>query len=289
MHAETQWYAVAMWIRNVLLVALALGSAAAQTRPKLPKSVRLYVLDGGLIHGINPEMFHLKKEDVAQPDMVVAAYLIVHPKGILMWDSGAIPDGAIKGDGTPTKQGLYVASSTMRSQLAAIGYLPSDMTYFGLSHYHGDHTANANDFASATWIVQAPEREAMFGEKTPAAQQANYKALKDSKTKILNGEDFDVFADGTVVVKAAYGHTPGHQVLFVKLKKTGPIVLAGDLFHYQEERGTDKTPTFEFSRDQSLASRQAIEAFCKKTHAQLWIEHDLTNFNKQKKPPDFYE
>jgi len=280
---------MAMWNRSVFVFMLALTTVSAQTRPQPPRSVRLYVFDNGLIHGINPEMFHLKKEEVAVADMVVASYLIVHPKGTLMWDCGAIPDSAIKGDGTPATAGLYSATKTLKSQLAAIGYAPKDITYFGLSHYHNDHTANANDFASATWLVQQPERDAMFSEKTPAAQLAHYNGLKDSKTKILKGEDFDVFGDGTVIVKAAYGHTPGHQVLYVKLARTGPVLLAGDLFHYQEERGTDKTPTFEFSHEQSLASREAIEAFVKKTGSQMWIEHDLANFNKLKKSPDFYE
>jgi N-acyl homoserine lactone hydrolase len=113
--------------------------------------------------------------------------------------------------------------------------------------------------------------------------------LKDSKTKILNVQDYDVFGDGTVVIKAAYGHTPRHQVVYLKLAKTGPILLAGDLYHYQEERNTDKTPTFDFDRDQSLASRAAMEAFIKKTGAQLWIEHDLAHFNQLKKAPGFYE
>jgi N-acyl homoserine lactone hydrolase len=190
--------------------------------------------------------------------------------------------------------GLYIptltATKTLKSQLTALGYAPKDITYIGLSHYHADHTANANDFAGATWLVQQPERDAMFSEKGPAiTQRAQYIALKDSKTKILNGQDYDVFGDGTVVVKAAYGHTPGHQVLYLKLAKAGPILLSGDLYHYQEERNTDKTPTFEFDRDQSLASRAAIEAFIQKTGAQLWIEHDLANFNKQTKAPDYYE
>src|SRR5207302_1376132 len=44
-----------------------------------------------------------------------------------------------------------------------------------------------------------------------------------------------------------------------------------------------KTPTFEFDRDQSLASRAAIEAFIKKTGAQLLIEHDLAHFNQLNK------
>ena len=281
-------------LATTLPAALALAALApfalSQARPKPPKSVRLYVFDNGVIKGLDPATFHLKKEEIATADMVVCSYLIVHPNGTLMWDTGAIPDADLKADGSPVTQARFTATRTLKSQLAAVGYAPKDITYFALSHYHGDHVANANDFAGATWLVQKPERDAMFAEKSPPiTQQAKYMALKDSKTKILNGQDYDVFGDGTVVVKAAYGHTPGHQVLYLKLAKTGPVLLAGDLYHYQEERNTDKTPTFEFDRDQSLASRAVIEAFLKKTGAQLWIEHDLANFNKQKKAPGYYE
>ena len=65
--------------------------------------------------------------------------------------------------------------------------------------------------------------------------------------------------------------------------------MAGDLYHYPEERNSDKTPTFEFNHEQSLASRAMIEDFLKKSKAQLWIEHDLATFNKLKKAPAFYE
>jgi N-acyl homoserine lactone hydrolase len=263
----------------------------SQTRPKPPKSVRLYIFDNGVIKGLDPATFHFKKEELATTDMVVCSYLIVHPKGTLMWDTGAIRDADLKADGSPVTQERFTATKTLKSQLAAVGYTPKDITYFALSHYHVDHIANANDFAGSTWLVQQPERDAMFAEKggAPVAQRSKYIALKDSKTKILNVQDYDVFGDGTVVIKAAYGHTPGHQVVYLKLAKTGPILLAGDLYHYQEERNTDKTPTFDFDRDQSLASRAAMEAFIKKTGAQLWIEHDLAHFNQLKKAPGFYE
>jgi glyoxylase-like metal-dependent hydrolase (beta-lactamase superfamily II) len=262
----------------------------SQTGSKPPKSVQLYVFDNGVIKGLDPATFRFKKEELATTDMVVCSYLIVHPKGTLMWDSGAIPDADLKADASPVTQERFTATKTLKSQLAALGYTPKDITYFALSHYHVDHIANANDFAGSTWLVQQPERDAMFSEKGPAiTQRARYIALKDSKTKILNGQDYDVFGDGTVVVKAAYGHTPGHQVVYLKLAKTGPILLAGDLYHYQEERNTDKTPTFEFDRDQSLASRAAMEAFVKKTGAQLWIEHDLAHFDQLKKAPGYYE
>jgi glyoxylase-like metal-dependent hydrolase (beta-lactamase superfamily II) len=223
-------------VATTLLVALVFLASApfvlSQTRPKPPKSVRLYVFDNGVIKGLDPAIFHFKKEELATTDMVVCSYLIVHPKGTLMWDSGAILDADLKADGSPVTQERFTATKTLKSQLASVGYTPKDITYFGLSHYHVDHIANANDFAGSTWLVQQPERDAMFAEKggAPIMQRAKYIALKDSKTKILNGLDYDVFGDGTVIIKAAYGHTPGHQVVYLKLAKTGPILLAGDLY-----------------------------------------------------------
>ena len=280
-------FSIAIPLAFVLTTAAPFADAKT---PKPPKTVRLYVFDNGVIKGLDPALFHFKAEELATTEMVVCSYLIVHPKGTLMWDSGAIPDADLKSDGSPVTQARFTATKTLKSQLAAIGYAPQDIKYFGLSHYHGDHVANANDFAGATWLVQQPERDTMFADKTPPiAQRPKYAALQNSKTEILKGQDYDVFGDGTVVVKAAYGHSPGHQVLYVKLAKTGPVLLSGDLYHYQEERNTDKTPTFDSDRDQSLASRAAVEAFIKKTGAQLWIEHDLANFNKQKKAPAYYE
>ena len=92
--------------------------------------------------------------------MVVCSYLIMHPKGTLMWDTGAIPDADLKADASPVTQGRYVATNMLKSQLAAVGYAPKDITYFGLSHYHADHTANVNAHAGATWLVQQPGRDA---------------------------------------------------------------------------------------------------------------------------------
>src|SRR5579872_4996515 len=78
--------------RNLLFSLLLLAPMA------LPQSVRLYVFDNGVIKGLDPATFQLKKEEIATADMAVASYLIVHPKGTLIWDTGAIPDGALNAD-----------------------------------------------------------------------------------------------------------------------------------------------------------------------------------------------
>jgi glyoxylase-like metal-dependent hydrolase (beta-lactamase superfamily II) len=113
--------------------------------------------------------------------------------------------------------------------------------------------------------------------------------LQESKTIILKKDEYDVFGDGSVIIKSAPGHTQGHQVLYVKLAKTGGVVLSGDLYHYPAERTLDRVPTFEFNQEQTRASRVAVDAFLKKTNAQLWIQHDFDGNVKLKKSPQFYE
>lgn len=272
------------------LAALFGSSAIAQRGPTPPKTPRIYIFENGSIKGLDPALFNFKKEEVKEPDFVVVSYLIVHPRGTLMFDSGTVPDADFKADGAPVTAGIISASRPLKPQLAAAGYKPSDVPYFAMSHLHSDHTANANDFAGATWIVQKAERDAMFADNPQGIiQPAHFSALKTAKTKILNDEDFDVFGDGTVVVKSAPGHTPGHQVLFVKLAKSGPVLLAGDLYHYPEERTTGRVPTFEFNADQSRAARAKIEAFVKSTGAQMWIEHDIATHAKLPKSPAYVE
>jgi N-acyl homoserine lactone hydrolase len=280
-----------------LLASLFLASvplALAQTAPKPPKSVRLYVFDCGSIKGLSPAMFNFKPNEVKATEMVVPCYLVVHPKGTMIWDTGTVADSAFKPDGSPVTQGTGViisATNPLKTQLAAVGYKPSDITYLGLSHYHSDHTANANDYAGSTWLVHQEERDFMFNPppQAPVMATASFSALKDAKTTIIKTDDYDVFGDKTVIIKFAPGHTPGHQVLFLNLAKTGPVLVAGDLYHYPEERTTGNVPTFEYNKEQSLASRAKIEAFLKQSKAQLWIEHDEATFVTLKKAPAFYE
>jgi len=278
-------------VTTMVLAAVVGGSTlAAQRRPNPPSSPRLYVFDCGSIKGLDPALFTFKKEELAEVDFVVTCYLVVHPKGTLMWDVGVIPDAALKADGTPVTEGISTATRPLVPQLAAMGYRPADITYLALSHYHSDHTANANAFAGATWIVQQADRDVMFAEKPQGIiKPDHYSALKNSKTIVLHNEDHDVFGDGTVVLKSTPGHTPGHQALYVKLAKTGPLLLAGDLYHYPEERTFKRFPSFEFNKDQSAASRAAMDDFMKKTGAVMWIEHDMPTHAKLKKAPAFYE
>jgi glyoxylase-like metal-dependent hydrolase (beta-lactamase superfamily II) len=273
-----------------LATSIVLLASACWAAPKAPSTLRLYIFDCGTIHTKTVDAYSLKTEEVGSTEMAIPCILVVHPKGTLMWDNGDIPDRAFPPGGGPASAGVVTQARPLLPQLAAVGYTPADITYLAMSHYHGDHVANANAFAGSTWLVRKVERDRMFsGEPIPRSDPANYSLLKNSKTVIIDQDEYDVFGDGTVIIKSAPGHTPGHQVLFLKLAKSGPVVLSGDLYHYPEERTLNRLPVAEFNKDQTAASRADLELFLKKTGAQLWIQHDFMGNAKLKKSPEYYE
>ena len=278
-------------IGGALLLTLAgvggfCGIGSAQSRPAPPASVRLYVFDCGVLKIADPmPLFGLRKDEVGATDLADAAYLIVHPRGTLLWEAGLVPDANIGGPtarpGAPARR--------LKDMMAEVGYRPSDVTYLAMSHGHGDHTANANDFVGSTWLVNKAEHDAMFQEKVPRFYTAaTYSALKGATPRFIDG-DHDVFGDGSVVIKQTPGHTPGHQVLFVTMKKTGTIALTGDLYHYPEEVGLKVVAPAQGDQEITLRSRDAVDAYLKRTKGVMWITHDLLGFAKLKKSPEFYD
>lgn len=271
---------------SFILLSLCAAGQAPKAQP--PKSVRLYVFDCGRLDIPDTSPYRLKKEELASSAMSAPCFLVAHPKGTMIWDTGPVADSTFK-NGVGTLR-YATTTKTLTSQLAQVGYAPSDITYLALSHFHWDHVGNANLFAGSTWLTTKAERDYMFMDPpSTRTEPQNFSALKNSKTVFITTADYDVFGDQTVIIKAAPGHSPGHQVLFLKLKKTGPVMLSGDLYHYPEERQRQLVPTTEFNADETVASRANIEKFLKDTHAQFWIQHDMIGYSKLKKSPAYYE
>jgi glyoxylase-like metal-dependent hydrolase (beta-lactamase superfamily II) len=287
------------WSALAVLI-LAAGTMPAAQAPKAtpPKTMRLYVFDCGLLNisreGV--ERYHVTTAEVGETRMPVPCFLVAHPKGTLMWDVGVIPDddvekaaaGGAKYDVNPTA--AAVVMRTLRSQLAAIGYRPADITYVAVSHAHKDHTANLNQFAASTWLTPKAERDFMFRPNNERVEPRFYSALEKSRWIPLDQDEYDVFGDGAAIIKAAPGHTPGHQVLVLNLAKTGKVMVAGDLYHYPPEREFHRAPPDnEFNVQQSAASRARIEDYVKASKAAVWIEHEWAANAKLKKAPQYYE
>jgi len=280
-------------------VVLQAAQAPAPSKASAPKTIRLYVLDCGLLN-ISPEgvaRYHVTPAEVGETRMPVPCFLVAHPKGTLMWDVGVIPDTIVEkqaaGSGArydinPTA--AAVVRRTLKSQLAAIGYSPADITYVAISHAHKDHSANLNQFAGSTWLARPAEREFMWKPGNERVDPTFYTGLERTKSIPIDKDEFDVFGDGRAIIKAAPGHTPGHQVLVLQLASTGRVMLAGDLYHYPQERSFHRAPPDnEFNVQQSAASRAMIEEYLTKTKTTIWIEHDFGANAKLKKSPAYYD
>ena len=251
--------------------------------------IKLYIFDNGLIVGLEPELFNFTLSEVAETDFVLTSYLIVHPQGALLWESGGIPDHDFPADGSSAIEGVVSATKTLRSQMSEIGYEANDIDYYAMSHLHSDHNANSNEFSGSHWIVQKNDREVMFsGVARDIMVPENFADLKDAQTILLDDEDYDVFGDGTVQIISAPGHTEGHQVLLLKLPESGNIMLAGDLFHYPEEITTGRFPTFEYDPELSAISREKVMSIVEDNDAELWIGHDKVTHQGLNFSPAFY-
>jgi glyoxylase-like metal-dependent hydrolase (beta-lactamase superfamily II) len=273
-----------------LLACLALPTLAADL-PAAPQvtSPRLYVFDCGTLINNKPEDYALTREEVRDTNMGVTCYLVVHPRGLLLFDTG-LNDRLV---GRPLYENILegygqIKFNTLAGQLADIGVTPASIDYLVLSHYHWDHVGNAGDFAGSTWLVYKGDHDQMFSREARAYPWfGQYAALEKSRTQILQG-DRDVFGDGTVVVLATPGHTEGHCSLLVRLRNTGPVVLSGDLYHYAEERTLDRMPPEEKTTG-TVESRRKVEALVRQLGAQLWIGHSMEFFRTVRKSPSWYD
>jgi N-acyl homoserine lactone hydrolase len=278
--------------RSCLLLSLLLASAAGSpAAAETVTSVRLYALDCGRAEIKDMGFFSDTGEYDGKPGTIAdPCFVIQHPKGTLLWDTGLGDKFAATKGGVDAMPGIHVTvDATMASQLQAIGLKPADITYVAFSHMHFDHTGNANAFASSTWIMNKAEM-AWASAAPPGAPVApdSFSAYKTVKSQMIDG-DHDVFGDGTVRILKAPGHTPGHQVLLLKLKKAGVVVLSGDLYHLRDNRKHGRIPMFNTDRADTMASMARIEKIVANTKARFVIQHDAEDFKALPKFPAFLE
>ena len=296
------------WIRGyafVLLGTLVLVSCAGQQDGAVSgsetedaaaaeSSLKLYVFDCGRLRFDTITNFGVNDDETEVRELVVPCYVVDHPEGRLLWDGG-LPS-VIKYDEEGKDENGWVGNAklvtTLAEQISSAGleFDLSTLDYMAFSHIHYDHVGVANEISGATWLVQRGDYEAAIAEPitVPAVQPELLTNLRDADRLILDG-DHDVFGDGRVRLISAPGHTPGHQVLFVDLDWTGPLVLSGDLYHLRISRADRRVPVFNVDPEMSLQSMDKVEAFVAEEEAMFWIQHDLELFQTLQTAPRYYE
>lgn len=254
---------------------------STEAEPSKHPDIKLYALEGGSILVKKLEVFSQDTTYTGQTKQFTDAYYVIsHPKGNLMWDAG-LPEQLVVPEPYHEPNGVYAIKrpDSLKNQLASIGFKIEDFKYFAMSHSHFDHTGHANYMKDATWLVQESEYNAVAGD---SAKTKNPAVAALTKVKKLNG-DHDVFGDGTVIIKSMPGHTVGHQVLYVDLGLEQPILLTGDLYHFEENRKNRGVPSFNYDVEQTLVSMDKFEAFAKEKNAKVIIQHAPLDFEAIKK------
>jgi len=278
------------------IAALLLASVATPSHALDPVTTpRLYVLDCGTMMIRDMALFSdTGKYDGQTGSVVDPCFLVQHPRGLLLWDAG-LGDAFVGHDVPANADGVAIhVERPLQQQLAELGVTPSDVTYMAFSHFHRDHTGNANAFTHSTWILNQTELTWALSTPTPRiVDPETISGYRTARTLMIDG-DHDVFGDGLVRILKTPGHTPGHQVLLLKLVRTGSVLLSGDLYHLRTDRpsrsgGGAQLMVVNVSRADTLASMDRVEGLIRNLHARLIVQHDPSDYRELPKPPHYLD
>ena len=191
----------------------------------------------------------LPKEKIRDVTIPVSMWVIDHPKGLVVFDTGnnvAISDGAdnCKKYWAPGNCDFLKPSQTradvIDAQLKTLGYDASKVKVVVSSHSHLDHIGNIEMFPNAVHVLQKKELyQAWFPEKFQGRTSpgtfvmADIDNAREFNYLELEG-DYDLFGDGSVMILSTPGHTLGHQSMKVKLGSGQTIIMSQDAIWMQE-------------------------------------------------------
>ena len=222
---------------------------------------KLFAFTCGTVTG---EFAHLMEGATGEITVPIPVYLIEHPKGRALFDSGLHIDAQTDADRrlgrlAPFHTVHFSAGEEIASRLRTINVSPDRIDYIINSHLHFDHCGGNEQLPNATLLVQRLEWE---GAHDADIINKVYYDPNDydhgHKVRAINGEH-DVFGDGSVVCVPTHGHTPGHQSLRVRLG-TEDVVLTGDACYLRRTLDELHLPTAAYDREQMLVSLRRLRA-----------------------------
>ena len=236
--------------------------------------VELYALTCGWLTGATNGFLAGEEGRLRVP---VPSYLLVHPRGRVVFDSGLHPltqtDPAARiGVKARVFEVEFQPGEEVSGRLASVDVDAAKVDYLINSHLHFDHTGGNALLPNATVVVQRREWEAGIDDELAAA---NYYDAHDYRTgqdvRLVDGEH-DLFGDGTIVCLPTFGHTPGHQSLRVQLE-SGPVILTGDACYLRHTLEAMHLPSIVYDEEGMRRSLHALRAL-RDGGARIFYGHD---------------
>lgn len=206
----------------------------------------------------------------------VLSYLVEHPRGTVVFDTGLHPD--VRRD--PERRIGFLAD-LFASELAAgiavderVAALDATVDVIVCSHLHFDHCGGNALLGDVPVLVQRAEWEAAHGGD-PTAVYISADIDTGQEVRLVDGEH-DVFGDGSVVCVPTPGHTAGHQSLRVRTPDR-ELVLAGDACYFRESLETSRLPPFGYDHAEQRRSLDVLRRL-ERSGAHLLFGHDPAQF-----------
>jgi N-acyl homoserine lactone hydrolase len=285
------------WAIGSLLLTLLLGLLTMTAFAQSPAGMRLYVFTSGSLGGFPKAALQIGGQgniDWAP----VSFYVIKHPKGNVIFDTGNNDKTITNADGWwgPLAKGFglkMTQNDAMAAQLAKIGLKTSDIKYVVVGHMHLDHGGNVSQFPNSTLVVQNDEMKAAWWPDPGFSVYyipGDFADTKKMDVIRLEG-DLNLFGDRSIEIRRAPGHTPGSQFAVVRLPKTGTVVLTSDVVYLKEslEKNLIAPIPGTWSPMAAYESYQKIRLVRDGEKASIFYGHDPEVFKATKQAPDYYE
>ena len=271
----------------LLALGFALFTSAAEAQS--PAGMRLYAFSSGAL--TVPKSFLQGGAPATATQVPVGFFVVRHPKGNVLFDTGnndrIITDPSYWGANIQALNPVRTPDVAIDAQLQKIGLRPDDIKYVVVGHMHLDHGGNVGKFTKSTLVVQKDEMKNAFWPEPgtagpyipgdfmmlrndPGAPLANKYSMIQ-----LNG-DLDLFNDGSVVVKRWVGHTPGSQMMVVRLPRSGTVILTSDNVYFAENVTKNLLPDVSLAYDPPgiMNAYQWIREMQARENAQFFTAHD---------------
>jgi len=281
------------WQRTALALAAGGFVTAAQAQ-----DIRLYAFSSGALTIGKGILQNLAPVD--PPIQIPVGFFVVrHPRGNVLFDTGnndkLITDPNYWAEGLRSLKPAMTPDVAIDVQLKKIGLSPDDIRYVVVSHLHLDHGGNVSRFPKSTLVVQRDEVNNAFWPKAGTGGPyvlGDFIGLRDGKQRMIQLDgDMDLFGDGTVVVKRWVAHTPGSQMITVRLKNSGLIILTGDNVYFREnvEKNLPPNIVLAYYPTGFYTAYEWIRQQMASQKADFYTAHDPDAFKAMKKAPAYYD
>lgn len=262
--------------------------------------MKLYVLENGnmvcdkryQIAGFNYGTASNRNPLTQFVDIPIHAFLIDHPEGLVLFDTGCNPKGMTERwpeyikDISPYEVN---EESLLVNRLAQLNFKPEDIKYVVMSHLHADHEGNLELFTNSEIFVNDEDftrtiKQYVLNEDVnflPIGDIEQWIRARNLHWRLVEAEEKELkLMEGVTILNFGSGHSWGCMGLFLELQKTGNIILVADAIYTSENLGPPiKMQGVVYDSLGYISTLKRIKKMADERNSRIWFGHDKKQYD----------